>query len=93
MFHCAPKKGSAMQIKSLVLPSVIATALLCSIPAYSQAPTAAVANEAELIGLRQLCNQGDRQACIQFGFKLGAAREHQAEWRKMHPDWWAWEHR
>lgn len=80
--------------KSLIAFSVIATTLAASIPAYSQpAPGAAVANEAEMIGLRQLCDRGDRQACIRFGFMLGAARERQADWRKMHPDWWAWEHR
>ncbi|MGB7888025.1 MAG: hypothetical protein WBL55_16795, partial [Xanthobacteraceae bacterium] len=47
--------------------------------------------EAELIGLHQLCDQDDRQACIRFGFILGASQEFQAEWRQSHPDWWAWE--
>jgi hypothetical protein len=80
--------------KSSIAVAGIAAALSASMPAHSQpAPGAVLAGEAEMIGLRQLCDRGDRQACIRFGYMLGAAREHQADWRRMHPDWWAWEHR
>jgi hypothetical protein len=24
---------------------------------------------------------------------LGQAQERHAEWRRTHPDWWAWDHR
>jgi hypothetical protein len=24
---------------------------------------------------------------------LGQAQERHAEWRRTHPEWWAWEHR
>jgi hypothetical protein len=82
--------------KPLITVASIAAAF-CSIalPAKSQPvpPPAALANEAEMIGLRQLCDRGDRQACIRFGFMLGASRERQVEWRRLHPDWWTWEHR
>jgi len=84
-----------MHIKSLLLFAGVAAAFVGVIPANSQPmpqPGAAVANEAEMIGLRQLCDRGDKQACVRFGFKLGEAREHQADWRRLHPDWWAWEH-
>ena len=61
-----------MHVKSLLALSGIAVALLASAPAYSQGMMApAVNREAELIGLRQLCETGNRQACIKFGFMLG----------------------
>jgi hypothetical protein len=74
-----------MQTKTLLVISVSASALLGALPAQSQP-----APEAELIGLHQLCDRGDRQACIRFGFILGENREYRAEWRRSHPDWWAW---
>jgi hypothetical protein len=93
----APKeqKGSNMNTKSLIVISGIAAAFLGAIPANSQmmAPPRAVAGEAEMLGLHQLCDRGDRQACVRFGFMLGQAQERHAEWRKMHPEWWGWEHR
>jgi hypothetical protein len=49
------------------------------------------AREAEMLGLRDLCNKGDRKACVRFGEFLGEAKERHAEWRKTHPDWWWWE--
>jgi hypothetical protein len=82
--------------RSLIVLFSIASVLSVSIPAGSQPmapPTPTLASEAEMIGLRQLCDRGDRQACIRFGFMLGAARERHAEWRRLHPDWWTWEHR
>ncbi len=85
-----------MPTKSLIVISGIAAVLLSAIPANSQQmapPAAALNREAELIGLHQLCDHGDRQACVHFGFMLGAAQERHAEWRRMHPEWWAWEHR
>ena len=83
-----------MPVKSLIAVAAIAAAVLAIAPARSQPmmPPAA-AREAELIGLHQLCDRGDRQACIRFGFMLGAASERHAEWRKTHPDWWLWERR
>ena len=50
------------------------------------------AREAELLGLHQLCNKGDRKACVRFGMLLGEAKERHADWRKLHADWWWWEH-
>ena len=78
-----------MQAKSLLAISVSATALLGAIPANSQ--PSAVDEEAELVGLHQSCDLGDRQACIRFGFILGENQERQAAWRRSHSDWWAWE--
>jgi hypothetical protein len=50
------------------------------------------AREAELVGLHDLCNKGDRKACIRFGMLLGEAKERHADWRKLHAEWWWWEH-
>lgn len=50
------------------------------------------AREAELVGLHQLCDKGDRRACVRFGMMLGEAKERHTEWRKAHAEWWWWEH-
>ena len=49
------------------------------------------AREAEMIGFHQLCERGDRKACIRFGIMLGENRGRHAEWRRMHADWFWWE--
>jgi hypothetical protein len=56
-------------------------------------PTAAHAQsnvEAEMIGFRQLCEKGDRKACIRFGILIGQNQQRHADWRRAHADWW-WE--
>ncbi len=50
------------------------------------------AREAELVGLHQLCDKGDRKACVRFGMLLGEAKERHADWRRAHAEWWWWEH-
>jgi hypothetical protein len=50
------------------------------------------AREAELLGLHQLCDKGDRRACVRFGMMLGEAKERHADWRRNHPEFWWWEH-
>ena len=62
-------------------------------PAGRPPSPAAVNHEAEMIGLHQLCDRGDKQACIRFGFLLGQSADHHAEWRRSHAEWWAWERR
>jgi hypothetical protein len=49
------------------------------------------AREAEMIGFHQLCDRGDRKACIRFGIMIGENRERHAEWRRSHPEFWWWE--
>jgi hypothetical protein len=49
------------------------------------------AREAEILGLHQLCDKGDRRACVRFGVLLGENRELHEEWRRHHPEWWWWE--
>ena len=50
------------------------------------------AKEAELVGLHQLCDRGDRKACVRFGMLLGEGKERHGEWRRAHAEWWWWEH-
>lgn len=47
--------------------------------------------EAEMIGYHQLCQKGDRRACIRFGILIGRNEQRHADWRRSHADWWWWE--
>ncbi|MGB7036315.1 MAG: YXWGXW repeat-containing protein, partial [Xanthobacteraceae bacterium] len=78
-----------MKTKSFLVISVGATALLSAYPALSQPVSNAA--EADLIGLQQSCDGGDRDACIRFGFILGENRPYWSQWQQLHPDWWAWD--
>jgi hypothetical protein len=58
------------------------------------APTPAQAQnnvEAEMIGFHQLCDRGDRKACVRFGILIGQNQQRHADWRRSHADWWWWE--
>lgn len=58
------------------------------------APTTALAQsnvEAEMIGFHQLCDKGDRRACVRFGILIGQNQQRHADWRRAHADWWWWE--
>jgi hypothetical protein len=50
------------------------------------------AAEAEIIGFHQLCQKGDRRACVRFGILIGRNEQRHADWRRAHADWWWWEH-
>ncbi len=47
--------------------------------------------EAQLIGFHQLCDRGDRRACIRFGMMLQQFRDRHDGWRRSHPEFWWWE--
>jgi hypothetical protein len=74
--------------KSLLAATGIAVALFVAsdLPVYAQS-----AAEAEIIGFNQLCDKGDRRACVRFGILIGENRERHAEWRRIHPEWWWWD--
>jgi hypothetical protein len=81
-----------MILRSLMTAAVIAagpsgTAALVSTPAHAQD-----AVEAEIVGYHQLCQKGDRKACIRFGILIGRNEQRHADWRRAHADWWWWEH-
>jgi hypothetical protein len=73
--------------------AVGATTALIGIAAFAltTTPRAQSAREAELVGFHQLCDRGDRKACIRFGIMIGENRERHAEWRRLHPEFWWWE--
>jgi len=72
--------------------SVAAVGLLGVVAAGSSAVVKAQsAREAELVGFHQLCDRGDRKACVRFGIMIGENRERHAEWRRAHPEFWWWE--
>jgi|GEM_PF-3445724 len=50
------------------------------------------AREAEMIGMHQLCNHGDRKACVKFGMMIQQNHDHMDAWRHSHPEWFWYEH-
>jgi hypothetical protein len=79
-----------MRSKLLLIASTIAIGAATSIPMSIAAR--AQDRAAEIIGFHQLCDHGDRKACVRFGMLLGQNMERHAEWRRSHPEWWWWEH-
>jgi hypothetical protein len=80
-----------MIFKPLMTAMVIAGAISAVTAA---APTAARAQsnaEAELIGFHQLCDKGDRRACVRFGILIGQNQQRHADWRRSHAEWFWWE--
>jgi hypothetical protein len=65
---------------------VSGAAVLVTTPAQAQN-----AVEAEMIGFHQLCEKGDRRACVRFGILIGQNQQRHADWRRAHADWWWWE--
>jgi hypothetical protein len=78
-------RSKAMSVTTLLL----ATTILSSAAVRAADWTA---REAELVGLHQLCDKGDRKACVRFGMLLGEAKERHADWRRAHAEWFWWEH-
>jgi hypothetical protein len=83
--------GDEMTLRPLVAAALIAagmsgTTAMVVTPAHAQD-----AMEAEMIGFHQLCQKGDRKACIRFGILIGRNEQRHADWRRAHADWWWWE--
>ncbi|MBV9752999.1 MAG: hypothetical protein JO188_10805 [Hyphomicrobiales bacterium] len=57
----------------------------------SLAAQAQDAREAEILGYHQLCDHGDRRACVRFGMFLQQNQDRAMAWRRMHPEWFWWE--
>jgi hypothetical protein len=80
----------------MILRSFLAAAAIAAtaLGATALVPTAARAQsnvEAEMIGFHQLCDKGDRRACVRFGILIGQNQQRHADWRRSHADWWWWE--
>jgi hypothetical protein len=82
----AAMRSKALLITSAVAGVIMSTTLLSSIPARAQSP-----REAEMIGFHELCEKGDRRACVRFGILIGQNQERHAEWRRSHAAWFWWE--
>lgn len=74
-------------IKGLLATSAIAVALV----EWSTASRAQNAHEAEILGMHQLCDRGDRKACVRFGMMLEHDRDMHGMWRRTHPEFFFWE--
>jgi hypothetical protein len=71
---------------ALIAAGISGTAALVATPAHAQD-----AVEAEIIGFHQLCEKGDRKACVRFGILIGRNEQRHADWHRAHADWWWWE--
>lgn len=78
-------------IMKFALSAACAVAIVGTSAIVSTAPARAQDVQAEMIGFHQMCERGDRKACVRFGILLGRMQERHAEWRRMHPDWFWWE--
>jgi len=79
-----------MPLKSISV-AALALAVVGGGAISSTSPARAQEAQAEMIGLHQLCDRGDRKACVKFGILLGRAQERHAEWRRLHPEWFWFE--
>ena len=72
--------------------SLVLGAIALCLVGFTQTPARAQADvEAEMIGYHQLCDRGDRRACIKFGILIGRNQQRMADWRRAHADWFWWE--
>jgi len=77
--------------RSLLATTGFAIAVVTAIAAVPTTARAQSAVEAEMIGFHQLCDKGDRRACVRFGILIGQNQQRHADWRRTHADWWWWE--
>lgn len=76
--------------RSLVAAVGIAASVVGVVPVTTPA-RAQDAREAEIIGFHQLCEKGDRRACVRFGVLIGENRQRHADWRRAHTEWFWWD--
>ena len=78
----------------ILRPLIAAIAIAIGISATTAmvaTPARAQNVEAEIIGFHQLCEKGDRKACIRFGILIGRNEQRGADWRRAHTEWFWWE--
>ncbi len=78
-----------MTTKSYLAAMAMAVVTLGAVQTPASAQNA---NEAEIIGFHQLCEKGDRRACVRFGILIGQNQQRHADWRRAHAEWFWWEH-
>src|SRR5690242_6782941 len=80
---------TVMHVKSMLVSAgaIISTAtMLGSAPVQAQDRPIS-----EGVRLHQLCEGGDRQACVRFGMMLNENRGRHDEWRRSHPEFWSFQ--
>jgi hypothetical protein len=80
-----------MIFKSLMAAVTIAAGLSATTAMVATPAHAQSAVEAEIIGFHQLCDKGDRKACVRFGILIGRNEQRSADWRRAHADWFWYE--
>ena len=80
-----------MTFKRMMTACAIAAAIGGSASMVASPARAQGAMEAEIIGFHQLCEKGDRKACIRFGILIGRNEQRGADWRRAHADWFWFE--
>jgi len=70
----------------------MAAAIACmTLSAGAATASAQEAREAQLIGFHQLCERGDKAACVKFGMMLQQNRDRHDDWRCSHPEFFFFE--
>jgi hypothetical protein len=83
--------GEPMIFRRLMTAFVIAAGVGGSASMIASPAHAQNAMEAEIIGFHQLCDKGDRKACVRFGILIGRNEQRGADWRRAHADWFWFE--
>jgi hypothetical protein len=74
-----------LKMSKLVLCASAALLLFAALPAKAQ--------DIEVLRAYHIaCDHGDRAACVRFGIMLGENRGKREEWRRLHPEFFWWEH-
>jgi hypothetical protein len=80
-----------MIFKPLMMAIAIAAGLTATTAMVTTPARAQGAVEAEIIGFHQLCEKGDRKACVRFGILIGRNEQRSVDWRRAHADWFWYE--
>lgn len=75
----------------MVRTGMVAAVICATLSAGLAAASAQEAREAQLIGFHQLCDHGDKAACVKFGMMLQQNRDRHDEWRRSHPEFFFFE--
>jgi len=73
-------------------PLLVSALMIGALSLSALSVSAQDAREAEILGLHQLCDHGDKRACVRFGMMIQQNHDHMEAWRHSHPDWFWWEH-
>jgi hypothetical protein len=78
--------------RNVIFAAAGMAAMLGAVTGIPTSARAQSAVEAEIVGFHQLCDKGDRRACVRFGILIGENQQRHADWRRSHGEWFWWEH-